>query len=281
MDGVLSCGRGGGVVQGEGGMKRVYVTFGGKAYDETTGVIVSRAPGFGANEVRVYDDAWLMTTPFYQINNWLWHTDEDPAFDHRNWGFGWCAWKPYMLMQEMKRLETGDLVLYTDADTYPIADLTPIFELCGREGIVLFEAQGCPNKFWTRRDAYVVMGLGEQAGEEIQACGRFSMFKKGDPRLEQFLAEWLTYATNRECQKLYRSSYTEEFPGFKRHSNEQSVLSLLAIKYGIKPHREACQFGWPISPGCGWPSDTWPQMFHQQDCRGDKRDLSGSIYRNV
>lgn len=261
-------------------MSRILVTFGGRAYDATIERIVRDGPRFGADEVLVYDDKWLTTehAAFMNRNRFLWETQ-------KRFGFGWCCWKALIIMQAWDYIQDGwpgGTILYVDADTYPIADLTPIFEFAERDGICLFESQGNPNKRFTRRDCCVAMGLDEERHWNARhACGRFSAFKVGDYRAWQFLCEWLTYSVNPMCQSLEPSKYATEFPEFARHSNEQSVLTLLASKYGIPLHREACQFGWPVSPNCGLAEDTYPQLFHQEYCTGDRSDLSGSRWRNV
>lgn len=263
---------------------RVLITFSGRAYDATTERMFD-ALKFGAHAVRVYDDRWLMTQhrQFMEDNKFLWETP-------KKFGFGWCCWKALIIADAMNWLlrtlhpvcADASTVLYVDADTYPIADLTPIFQFAERDGICLFESQGNPNKRFTRRDCCVAMGLDEEKHWNARhACGRFSAFKVGDYRAWQFLCEWLTYSVNPMCQSLEPSKYTAEFPEFARHSNEQSVLTLLASKYGIPLHREACQFGWPAQPGCGQPEDKYPQLFHQEYCTGDRGDLSGSRFRNV
>ncbi len=255
-------------------MKRIYITFGGKAYDETTERIVKDAPKFGVDEVRVYDDRWLIeTTNFVEMNKWLWETP-------KKFGFGWCSWKAHVIFDALQQCTTGDVVLYTDADTYPIADLSPIFDGCAssKEGIFLFESQGCPNDRFTRRDCFIAMGLDDpKYYGRNHACGRFQLFRRGWMSL-QFLNEWHAYAVNPMCQTVAPSKYGEDLPGYHRHSNEQSILTLLAHKYEIPLHREACQFGWPATTH---PEDTYPQLFHQQWCSGDRGDLSGSRFRNV
>jgi hypothetical protein len=262
-------------------MKKVYITFAGRAYDKTVALLNESALTFGVDELRVYDDAWLMRTLFYQINHCIF--DREPKF-----GFGWCCWKPYIILQEMKRLEYGDKVLYVDADTYPIADLAPLYKM--DEPITLFESQGNPNRRFTQRDCFIAMAQdGIDYYDAIHACGRFQVFQKGDYIAEQFLMEWLTYSLNPLCQFSDKrnehgkgpSRYGTELPEFYRNSAEQSVLTLLAAKYAIELHREACQFGWPAKPGHGQPGDTYPQLFHQQYCEGDRSDYSGSAYRNV
>ncbi len=256
-------------------MKRIYITFGGKAYDETTERIVEDAPKFGVDEVRVYDDRWLIeNTKFREMNHWLFETE-------KKFGFGWCAWKPLIIIDALGICDPGDVVLYTDADTYPIADLSPIFDGCtaAKEGIFLFESQGCPNDRFTRRDCFIAMGLDDpKYYGRNHASGRFQLFRRASWYTEQLLTEWAAYSVNPMCQTVAPSKYGEDLPGYHRHSNEQSILTLLAHKYEIPLHREACQFGWPATTH---PEDTYPQLFHQQWCSGDRGDLSGSRFRNV
>ncbi len=263
-------------------MKKVYITFSGAAYDSTTAKIVQDGPRLGVDEVLVYDDRWLIGHPFYQLNRWIF--EREPKF-----GFGWCCWKPLIILEEMKRLEHGDLVLYTDADTFPIADLSPLFELCRRDQIVLFEAQGCLHNRFTKRDCLLVMNSDKpEHRDTVMACGRFQLFQKGSWLVQQFLYEWLAYNLNPLCQfsdtlqsSWQTSMLASEHATYARHSAEQSVLGLLALRYGIKLHREACQFGWPRLEGAGQPEDDYPQLFEQVYCQGNRADLSGSRYRNV
>lgn len=259
-------------------MSKVYITFSGAAYNATTEKIVADAQRFGADEVRIYDDLYLLHHPFYELNRWIF--EREPKF-----GFGWCSWKPLIILEEMKRLDTGDIILYTDADTYPIADLSPIFELCRRDDITLFEAQGCLHNRFTQIDCLKVMNA-DPWRDMVMACGRFQLFKKGSYRVNQFLYEWLTYNLNPLCQfsntpEMAHTKLGPEHSTFARHSAEQSVLGLLALRYGIKLHREACQFGWPRLPNAGQPEDDYPQLFEQVYCSGDRTDISGSKFRNV
>ncbi len=261
-------------------MKRIYITFGGKAYDETTERIVDDAPKFGVDEVKVYDDRWLIeNTKFLEMNSWLFGTGVKPAQPELKFGFGWCSWKPLIILDALKGLIAGDVVLYTDADTYPIADLTPIFDGCrdSKEGIFLFESQGCLNGRFTRGDCAMAMCLELHPGR-IMGCGRFSLFRAGSFYAQQFLTEWWAYSVNPHCQRVAPSVHSFDDSNYYRHSNEQSILTMLGYKYNLPFHREACQAGWPNTTK---PEDTYPQLFVQEWCGGDRTDLSGSRFRNV
>ena len=277
-------------------MKNILITFAGRAYDPRVARTVQDAPGFGAEEVLVYDDRFIIENvdahgrSFRSVNTWLWETK-------RKFGFGWCSWKPYVIMHALSRCNNGDVVFYVDADCVPIADLTPVFNQARNLGIVLFDAQGWTNERVVRRDCFIAMGQDEPRYHQGKhACGRFSAFCKGDYLSQQLLMEWLTYSVNPLCQQWgdYQSQYGKDLADFTKnlshpdggeHRTEQAVLSLLAAKYDIQLHREACQFGWPIDreycAAHNIVADLYPQLFHQEYCQGDRTDLSGSRFRNV
>lgn len=262
-------------------MKRIYITFSGAAYNETTARIVADAQRFGADSLAVYDDAWLMQTEFYEHNKWLWsypHTEPGKFGAAR--GFGWFCWKPLIIMDALSRLQDGDIVLYTDADTYPIAPLAPLYEECARiGGQMMFRAEGWTQGQWCTRECFRVMGqphrdlLGAHHG-----VARFMLFQKGPWKPQQFLAEWLTYCVNPLATSFQRDHNQDrpEIPEFKEHRTEQAIMTNLAHKYGLKLYREACQWG----EGCPDDRELYPQTFIQ-DGSVAPRTLEGSAFRNM
>lgn len=279
--------------------KRILITFGGVAYDDQVERQRSALAGTGI-EHRVFDDAWLMRTPFYEFNKWIF--DREPQH-----GFGFCSWKPYIVDHALHYFcAPGDVVMYLDGDTFPVADISCLFDLARNEGITLFEEQGCVNREWTKADCFAAMGVLGQVPyyEATQACGRFSLYRAGDYRVEQFLAEWQTYALNPMCTFHERSSVLPHLDdpamltgqGYK-NSCEQSVLGNLAVKYGARPHRTPDQNGWPVARrgADGWhqphctcghcatykPDDDYPQLFLQQWRSGNILDRTGSRFANV
>lgn len=274
-------------------MKRWYITFSGQAWNDTTRKIVENAPKLGADEVLVYDDRWLMAQEFYQINHWLWDHHGDAHNVKR--GFGWFCWKPFILMHCLDHfMAEGDVVLFTDADTYPIADLRVLYDYVERyapaEGGMFFAAQGCSNRQWVKRDCWLVMGLADcQAWmpppvplDSQHATARFILIRKGPWRPRQLLTEWLTYCINPHATTFEPSKILEggEYPEFAEHRTEQAILSLLTHKYGYHLHREACQFGNAALAQFG--EDSWyPQTFIQEWGSGPREVGPGSAYRNV
>ena len=151
-------------------MKRIYITFSGSAYHETTGAIVERAPRMGADQVVVYDDRWLMDQPLFRDPRFQWlYTHKGVGNPHGGRGFGWFSWKPYVIIDALSRCEPGDIVLYTDADTYPVAPFGVLYDECAkRDGMMLFSAVGCWNTMWTKRDCLIAMGMDEPRYRDCQ-----------------------------------------------------------------------------------------------------------------
>ncbi len=262
--------------------KHILICFGGEAYDNTTEIIVRDAPRFGVDKVLVYDDAWLMQQEFYRLNSWLWTHHGDMQNNPR--GFGWFAWKPFIIMHALQHYcAEGDVLLYTDADTYPIFDLTPIYQECVRiGGTMLFAAQGCLHAHWCKRDTFVVMGqdadaYGGSLRSRQHAVARFMLFEKGPWRVWQFLMEWLAYCLNPLANTFDPSVILPEYPELREPRCEQAILTNLAHKYGHKLYREACQSGEHVADD----KDLYPQLFIQDGNCGDKNQLKGSRFRNV
>jgi hypothetical protein len=257
------------------------ITFSGADYDEPTGLTVRFTEERGLSPPLVYDDVWLARHPFRELNRWL--------FDHPGWrqpdgtykkrGLGWYSWKPLIILDALDRVVDGDVVLYVDGDTYPIADLSPIYEYTYKHGAMFFKAQSHDHRKWCKAKCFDVMGQGDLRDQSMQAgVARFCAFKKGDYKAKQFLWEWLTYAVN-PVATTFDTTVTEH-PEFVEHRTEQAIMTNLCYRYGYPLHREADQ------SGEGWPDDRdlYGQLFVQvENLTRYAADSNGkgSRWRNV
>jgi hypothetical protein len=264
-------------------MKRLYITFSGERYYETTKKIVECAPNLGADKVLVYDEPWLMKTDFYHQNQWIWRHHGDRNNVKR--GFGWFCWKPFIIMDALDRVIDGDIVLFTDADTFPISDFSMLYDICARDGgIMLFAAQGCLHQEWCKRDCFIVMGQDDpQYRFQYAGVARFMLFQKGPWKAKQFLIEWLTYCLNPLAQTFDESVIAPEYPEMKEHRTEQAIMTNLAYKRGIHLYREACGFG-NDALKAGVDKHLYPQLFKQVGIDWPHEPpfpLTGSVFANV
>lgn len=258
-------------------MSILYITFSGHDYDATTQKLVHTADKFGADKVLVFDDVWLRESVFYEMrsNKWLWQTD---------WkrGDGWFAWKPMIAFSEvtneaMKNRDT--VVIYSDADTYPVADLSAISRIARRDGAMFFQAGDYQNRQWCKRDCAIVMGQDDDKYLDAPAgnAAMFAVHSKHWPA-HQMLMEWLTYAVNRRANTLDPSIIAPEKPGFIEHRAEQAIMTMLCHKYGFKLWRDPSQHG----EGIDRDRDVYGQLFyHEPGMTGPPGEPRGSRFRNV
>ncbi len=232
--------------------RNIYMTFSGERYEQTTSLILGRfnsvevkghkipalgAKKYGADEVFIYDDKWLIEqTNFTRKYDYL--------FTQPSHGFGWFAWKPFIILDALSRLNDGDVVLYTDADTFPINDLTWFYDQCRKEGgIFLFGACGESNRFWNKRDCMILCGMDDDKWRDKPAAvARFMLFEKSKRSIE-FMNLWLKLATDLRATTFEDSTLAKEYPDCIQHRCEQSILTNLAHKWELPLHREACEAG--------------------------------------
>jgi hypothetical protein len=216
----------------------------------------------------------LLREDFYHWNAWLW------AHPHKR-GFGWYAWKPYVILDALSKLNDGDIVLYIDADTVPIARLDVLFDCCAADdGFMLFASENHVQSDWCKRDCFIVMGQDTPQYHNAQAgVARFMLFQKGSWAVSQFLSEWLAYCVNPLATTFDASVLSDELSGFIEHRAEQAIMTNLAHKYGLKLYREACESG----NGLDRDRELYGQLFEQvnADVAHVSAEPIGSAYFNV
>lgn len=230
----------------------------------------------GADECWVYDDRWLLETrlgrsPEFQFL--LHHKGVGNPKGGR--GFGWFCWKPFVMQDALSRCNDGDIVLFLDADTYPVSNFGMLYNECARiGGTMLFSAVGCWQSRWCKRDCFIRMGMDEEKWRNRQhAVARFFLFQKGASGVDAFLGEWLHYCLDPLATTFEPSVLAPEHPEFHEHRTEQAILTNLAHKYSHKLYREACQFGAKQPED----QDLYPQLFEQNGAHGPK-SLEGSRF---
>jgi hypothetical protein len=157
-------------------------------------------------------------------------------------GFGWYAWKPYIILQALRHADEGDLVIYQD-----VGRRDPVLisrSLRAWNQLLTEKNQSCisgvlipdfgPNKFWTKRSAFEDLKLtGDKFENSPQIQASWSVWRKCTDT-ENFVREWAEL-----CQKLdlvggiLPHGLVGEIPGFKEHRWDQSILTLLSLCYNM------------------------------------------------
>ena len=166
-------------------------------------------------------------------------------------GAGYWLWKPALILDALHRANDGDVVLYTDAAATMISDPQPMLSLADTQPIVLFE-QGRepgsspthPMRAWTKRDCFVLLNADGPPFWDSQALTATFQVYRACGLSRRFVREWFEACQDRRIlTDDPNTSGLPDFPEFRAHRHDQSVLSILAIRHGVRTYQDPSQWG--------------------------------------
>ena len=242
-------------------MKKIHISYGNQAYNKSLDLLEKSSLKAGKSDEFIrYTEDWLKTTEFYKKNSYILNKTR---------GNGFWIWKPYIILDTFKDLQDGDIVLYSDAGLKVIDNLDPLFEIAQTDtngGKVLFKlpASGVPHhkaKAWTKRDCFVLTGCDFPGyWEADMGNGAVSLWRKSEKNIE-FLNEWLKFLRDpRIVTDEPNMAGKANFLEFNDHRHDQSVLTILSIKYDLEMFRDPTQYG--NEEIDQFSNSPYPQLFH-------------------
>lgn len=217
-------------------MKVVLVNLSNQRYAASRARLNASAQRQGIHDIRSWDFEDIKHTSFYdQHRNIL----DQPR------GMGYWLWKPYILLEAIKDLSDGDIVIYCDSGIEIIAPLDPLLAICrDQQQLLLFGNGNFINASWTKRDCFILTDCDRESCWKGPQCDAAFMLVRRSSFTLKFLQEWLQYASDpRILTDLPNTSGKRNLPDFISHRHDQSILSLLAQKYQVSLYRIPSQFG--------------------------------------
>lgn len=235
------------------------ITFATPNFYYSRATLIRSARKVGIENIKAYKSPEFIKTDFYSRN---------AVITTQPRGAGYWLWKPYYILEGLKSLNEGDILVYCDSGVDIIASLQPLIDIvsASKKGILLFENYQASayfpksenleineynlytelnkNKYWAKRDAFVLMGLDEERyWNSPQVDANFQVYRKCEASM-QFVEEWLNYCCNPQIiTDTPNTSGLPNFPNMFNHIHDQAIISLLAEKHEIELHRCASQFG--------------------------------------
>ena len=150
-------------------------------------------------------------------------------------GAGYWVWKPYLIHKTMQSMGPNDWLMYTDSGMYFVRNpwlwVESVLDEIGEKGIITF-CSGWTNKQYCKRDAFVLMGLDEPKYTDAEHRMASVFVCRKTPFSLAFVEEWLKYAQDpRIISDLPNTQGLPNYPEFKDHRHDQSIMSLLGIKH--------------------------------------------------
>lgn len=163
-------------------------------------------------------------------------------------GGGYWLWKPYVVRETLKKLETGDYLFYCDSGAFVTKDLHILIEFMEKEktDFLIFNLDH-REKEYTKRDVLIELGCDEEKfTDSFQRCATYFMMKK-TKKTEAFVEQWLVYAQKYELisdedNVLHGMPNYKEF---KDNRHDQSIFSVLSKKAGFQSYQDISQYRYP------------------------------------
>ena len=174
-----------------------------------------------------YTDKDIISTEFYKENKEILSLKR---------GAGYWLWKPYLILESLKKMNDGDVLLYLDStDTLLKGTKNFISRMILEGNDKIISTSFFTQKDYTKRDCFVFMNCDSpEYWDALQVEAGIIAFQKNTENIK-FLEEWLEFCKNKYIVTDYpNSSGFENFDGFIDHRHDQSILTNLCTKYNIK-----------------------------------------------
>ncbi|MCX6227025.1 MAG: hypothetical protein NTV01_20140 [Bacteroidia bacterium] len=181
-----------------------------------------------------YFRAWQL-----YLSTFYWHNRKILASPK---GAGYWLWKPYIILETLKRSSPDEILIYLDTDHVIVQPLDPIIKLCNTQNpIVLFSSHGNRNilaRQRTKRDCFILMDCDSQEYyDNEQAAATLIVIRKTRESI-LFLEQWLENCKDeRMITDQPNALGLPNLDGFIEHRHDQAILSLLAYKRKLPIYR--------------------------------------------
>lgn len=154
-------------------------------------------------------------------------------------GYGLWLWKPYFILETLKKLNDGDYLFYCDSGAYFMESVDLLIAVMERDKqevmcyeIPLLECQ------WTSKTCSDGMNcFDEKYLLTPQRCASYMLIKKSAFSMD-VISSYLKY-----CENYELLSGGDLGNMCLAHREDQSIWSLVTKQYGIKAYRDPSQYG--------------------------------------
>ncbi len=234
---------------------RYLLTFGNHGYEVSMNILATSALATGSvDKVIFWNDDKLRKTPFFKANRKILTQQR---------GAGYWLWKPYIILEELKKLKKGDFLIYSDSKMLARQNFDVLYDLCAREkGILLFRNLPQTIECWCKRDALVLMNADKpEIYKSFDFAAMMSVWQK-TPEAVGFLEEWLKFCEDeRILTDMDNTQGKPNYPYFVDHRHDQAVFSVVAVQKGIRGHRPPNQYGKRYRKCEAFKDDAYGELF--------------------
>ncbi len=157
-------------------------------------------------------------------------------------GAGLWLWKPYIISDALGKINDGDWLLYLDSGITVIRDIHYLINNAKSNNTSIFiMEQPLLNRQFTKRECFIKMGIEDE--DNNQVLGLLLLLRKSEESIH-FVQEWLHKCEDVELlSPEHFHPEISEWKDYYSHREDQSILSLLRIKYKLPTFRDCSDYG--------------------------------------
>lgn len=169
-------------------------------------------------------------------------------FEHTRGG-GYWVWKSYIILEEFKKMNNDDILIYIDSDMiFKISIDSYLENFKPENSIMVFQLwDECLEKIWTKMDIFKRLNCADNINitNTAQIETGYSIYRKNENSLN-FLNEWCDLSKDFHLVSD-EPSIEANFEEFEENRHEQSLFSCLAKinkdKYHIQIEKTPTELG--------------------------------------
>ena len=200
---------------------------------------------YGSNLFRKYQDFITDTVKESGVKSFKYNEEDlkntevykqNPEYFTVEKKYGWCAWKPLLILETMKNLQEGDKIVLCDVEDVLHPQLFPYVDMVmGDDPCLLVMGDPNPQKKTVKRDCFVYMDCDEDTywnSPQLEAGITFwTVCKEAKIILEEYLKWCLDERVNGEDSNFSGEGNFPEFGGYS--AKDQAILTNMALRDGL------------------------------------------------
>ena len=163
-------------------------------------------------------------------------------------GYGFWAWKPYLLLDVFKSSNNGDVIVYADSgcqiSNFGKSKLLSNLLICRTYGTLFFKMPGYIEKNWTKKKLLECLGVlnDEKILDSPQVQATYFYIEVNDYN-QTMLLEWADLCVKENFAFINDDESTGvNNDTFCEHRHDQSILSVIVKKYRMHIQNYECHF---------------------------------------
>ena len=192
---------------------------------------------FGLHNCISWNRQQLLKTDFYKKHKHI--LDQEK-------GAGFWLWKPYIILQELQKINTGDILIYCDTSMCFVDSPQILVRLCQQNGgFFLIEMdENLPISQFTKRDTFHFMHMDNEECHQATGTQAYIQIYEKNNKTLAFVEEMLHFCQHENIiTDAPNISGNPNLPNFRDHKGDMPVLSLLRLKHSIEGFRNPSQWG--------------------------------------